>query len=123
MPVTMVRNTQPGPTVISSDPKGTHFVEWAGSGDPSGGDIQPVPEEIVNTPQFEKAKRRGIFVLVEDGSDEATVALDKQVSAWNASNDTKNEVIKDSIEGAEARADVPIEQPLGDDKHEGVVYN
>lgn len=123
MPVTMVRNTQPGPTVISSDPKGTHFVEWAGAGDPSGGDIQPVPEEIVNTPQFEKAKRRGIFVLVEDGSLEASEALNKQVAAWNDSNSVKEDVIKASIEDAAARPDLVIDQPIGDDKHEGVVYN
>lgn len=121
MPVTMVRNTQPGPTVISSDPKGTHFVEWAGLGDPSGGDIQPVAQEIIDTPQFAKALRKGIFEIVDETSDTSREALDKQVSAWNEINKTKSDAINDSIDGGgETRPDIVVEQ-VEDHKGEGVL--
>jgi hypothetical protein len=44
----LARNKMAGPTVISSDPRSTHFVQWEGAGDPSGGDVQLVPKEIEN---------------------------------------------------------------------------
>ena len=98
MPVIMVRNNQAGPTVLSSDPKGTHYVEWQGVGDPAGGDIQPVPEEIQNIVAFQRCVRRGIFTLLSD-EDQGTVdeAMVKQQSAWDKrqshSQETATEVI------------------------------
>jgi hypothetical protein len=81
----MVRNTQGGPTVIASDPKGTHQVEWAGADDPMGGDVQPVPQEIVDTVPFWNAIQKGILV-VENLQDhpELQDRLDKQNASWKA---------------------------------------
>ncbi len=80
-----VQNNQPGPTVLASDPKGTMVVEWAGKGDPTGNDIQPIPEEMLNLPSFTRARARGILTIVEDMSDpEAVAALEKQTASWQA---------------------------------------
>lgn len=89
MPVTMVRNTLPGPTVISSDPKGTHQVEWAGKGDPMGGDVQPVPAEIVDTVPFSRAIQRGILILENpEDNPELQASLDRQNAAWKAKSES-----------------------------------
>jgi hypothetical protein len=82
MPVVMAQNNQAGPTVLSSDPKGTHFVEWQGKGDPAGGDVQPVPEEVQNVVAFQRCVRRGIFTIVDDQAaiDEA---MNRQQTAWD----------------------------------------
>lgn len=86
MPVIMARNNQAGPTVLSSDPKGTHYVEWQGKGDPNGGDIQPIPEEIQNTVQFQRCVRRGIFTILNEDSESQGVideAMRRQQEAWD----------------------------------------
>lgn len=80
-----VQNNQAGPTVLASDPKGTMVVEWAGKGDPTGNDIQPIPEEMLNLPAFTRARARGILTIVEDMSDPIAVeALEKQTASWQA---------------------------------------
>lgn len=99
MPVIMARNNQAGPTVLSSDPKGTHYVEWQGKGDPAGGDIQPVPEEVQNTVAFTRCVRRGIFTVLDenDAQDTIAAAMDKQQVAWDSrqglTQQTADEVI------------------------------
>ena len=96
MPVIMARNNQAGPTVLSSDPKGTHFVEWQGKGDPACGDVQPVPEEVQNVVAFQRCVRRGIFTLLDD-QEVIDEAMDRQQSAWDKrqtfSQETATEVI------------------------------
>jgi len=85
MPVMMVRNTLDGPLVLSSDPKGTHFVEWAGAGDELGGDVQPVPEEFTQIPAFHKQILRGILVIENpEDNPELTAIIDKQNKAWHS---------------------------------------
>ena len=80
-----VQNNMPGPTTMSSDPKGTLVVDWAGKGDPTGNDIQPIPAEMLNLPQFTRALQRKVLSLVEDMSDPAMVeALQKQSDSWAA---------------------------------------
>lgn len=81
MPVVYARNNQAGPTVLSSDPKGTHSVEWQGKGDPNGGDVQPIPEEVQNTVAYTRALRRGI--IVEVSGEEAVDAFDRQRDDWD----------------------------------------
>ena len=97
MPVIMARNNQAGPTVLSSDPKGTYFVEWQGLGDPAGGDVQPVPEEVQNVVAFQRCVRRGIFTLLTDEDEAIGEAMVKQQTAWDKrqafSQETATEVI------------------------------
>jgi hypothetical protein len=80
-----VQNNQDGPTVLASDPKGTIVVEWAGKGDPTGNDIQPIPEEMLSLPSFTRALSRGVLTLLKDESDPVAVAaLEKQTASWQA---------------------------------------
>jgi hypothetical protein len=106
MPVTtMARNTMAGPTVLSSDPKGTHFVEWQGANDPNGEDIQPVPEEVVNCVAFMKAVARGVLVIENpDDNPELAQAMERQNTAWKARQ-----------EGADRRAVESIDQQANND--------
>lgn len=98
MPVQMVRNNQAGPTVLSSDPKGSEFVEWQGKSDPSGGDIQPVPEIIQESVAFQRCVRRGILTpLSAEDQDVIDAAMENQQAAWDKrqsfSQDTAAQVI------------------------------
>lgn len=84
MPVQMYRNHQAGPTVLSSDPKGTEYVEWQGHGDPNGEDIQPVSELIQGLPQFQRCMRRGILSHIKDDDPLLTGAMDAQQAHWDS---------------------------------------
>lgn len=65
----IARNTKPNVVVLSSDPKGTEYVEWQPAGDPNGGDIQVVPETIANLVAFLRLEQRGIIVRVDSAAD------------------------------------------------------
>lgn len=84
MPVQMYRNRQAGPTVLSSDPKGTEYVEWQGFGDPNGEDIQPVSELIQGIPQFTRCVRRGILEFVPEDSELLVGAMAAQQDHWDS---------------------------------------
>lgn len=77
------RNRMAGPTVISSDIKGTHEVVFQGRDDPGGEDYQILPEEILKTPQFSRAISKGILEVVQ-GEDDPIVAqaLKRQTDAF-----------------------------------------
>jgi hypothetical protein len=79
----LCRNQTAGPLVIASDPKSTHEVIFSGLGDPGGGDVQPVPEELLRTPQFAKTVAMGLL-KVEAGEDHEAVrhALQVQTDAF-----------------------------------------
>jgi hypothetical protein len=98
MPVQMVRNNQAGPTVLSSDPKGSEFVEWQGLNDPSGGDIQPVPEVIQSLVSYQRCVRRGILTPLDDNDQEIIdTAMGRQQANWDKrqsfASDTAAQVI------------------------------
>lgn len=102
MPVTapvMVRNTMDGPTVLSSDPKGSEFVEWQGAGDANGGDIQIVPETITNSVAFHRAVQRGILVIENpEDNPELGEAIEKQNKAWHDRQRMQQQRAEASIE-------------------------
>ncbi len=107
MPVGSVvaRNLMDGITVLSSDVKGTHSVEWGAMGDPNGDDIQFIPEEIVTSVAFRRALARNIVALIEDESDpEVLTALTRQVDAF-----------KRRQEGAKEQVQVTIDKPTAND--------
>lgn len=80
-----VRNKQPGPTVLSIDPKGSSVVEWGGAGDPNGADIQLVPEDVSKSVPFVRALSRGILEIVSEESDPALAdALERQAESWRS---------------------------------------
>lgn len=92
------RNLQNGVTVMSSDPRSTQFVQWEANGDPSGGDIQAVSEELANTPAFLKALRQGILSLQMAEDNALDEMLNKQTEAWNSRQDANNQDIRATIE-------------------------
>jgi len=95
MPV-LVQNTQAGPAVLS-DGTNKLALEWQGKGDPSGGDVQYVPDDVVDMVQFVKAVRQGIFVVVE-ASDEVKAKLDIQSQQFAKRQAAQDEAAKASIE-------------------------
>ena len=76
----LVRNTENGPSVFSDISKNI-AIEWAGSGDPNGEDVQHVPDDLIDNVNFLKAVNRGIF-KIEEASPEMQKRLDQQVSAY-----------------------------------------
>lgn len=94
---TLVRNVETGPTVFSDIPKGIN-IEWAGSGDPGGGDVQHVPDDVVTTNvQFLKAIQNGILQVVE-ASEDVKEKLALQVQAYRASRDRSKAVTADALD-------------------------
>lgn len=77
------RNTANKVVVLSSDPKGSEYVEWQAADDPSGGDVQIVPESIANSVPFAKLVQRGI-VVVENMEDNPGLqeAIERQNAAF-----------------------------------------
>ncbi len=107
MPVGTIvaRNLMDGVTVLASDVKGSHSVEWAALGDPSGDDIQFIPNEVLESVAFRRAVSRGIVEVMEDESDPDVVsALTRQVAAF-----------KRRQEGAKEDVAVTIEKPTNRD--------
>ena len=107
MPVEMFRNHQPGPTVLSSDPKGTESVEWQGKHDPNGGDIQPVSEYMQGLPQFQRVVRRGILSHVPADDPILDMALDAQQAHWDSRQSQTSETAAAAID-QQANNDVVV---------------
>lgn len=72
----LVTNKESGPLVFT-DANTKAFVEWAGSGDESGEDVQVVPEEFFQNPNFIKAITRG-SLEVENPEDNPELAATLQ---------------------------------------------
>jgi len=106
MPVGSIvaRNKMDSITVLASDIKGTHSVEWAASGDPSGEDIQYIPEPVMESVAFKRALARGVVELLEDESDPDVVdALAKQVEAFKRRQAGAQEDVQATIERPTSR--------------------
>jgi hypothetical protein len=106
MPVGSIvaRNLMDGVTVLASDVKGTHSVEWAASGDPSGDDIQYIPEAVLESVAFKRALARGVVELMDEESDpEVVEALSRQVDAFRRRQDGAKENIQATIEKPTSR--------------------
>lgn len=101
MPVGTIvaRNLMDGVTVLASDVKGTHSVEWAAYKDPTGDDIQFIPEEVMGSVAFKKALARGVIELLDEESDpEVVEALSKQVDSFKRRQDGAKETATATID-------------------------
>lgn len=100
MPVTVVaRNLMDGVTVLASDIKGTHTVEWAAKNDPKGNDIQYIPEPVMESVAFKRALARGVVELLESDTDpEVAEALVKQVAAFKQRQAGAQEEVREIID-------------------------
>lgn len=119
MPV-MVRNKEAGPTVFSV-PEDNIQVEWQGAGDPSGGDVQYVPDALVNNVQFSKAIRQGIFVIETEAAAEieaqAQAHQDRKAASEAAATSTievttNNDLVQAPCVGPAARGNGTCDAPV-----------
>lgn len=95
----MARNLMGGPTVLSTDPRSTHEVIWEGRGDPGGGDVQYIPEEMLKVPAFARALHRGVIELVNpEDNPEAVRALQRQVDMFRSQQERVRDDAMASIE-------------------------
>lgn len=66
MPVILVQNAEPNPTIFT---KGEHRIVWQRNGDEFGDDIQRVPASFMEDPDFLRSLDIGTLTLL-DGTDE-----------------------------------------------------
>jgi hypothetical protein len=99
----LARNKMSGPTVLADSPKENFQVIFAGAGDPAGGDVQPIPDELVRVPAFARNIALGVIEIV-DGQDNPAVA--RALNAQSAAFWQKNEAEKlSAMESLEAPKD------------------
>lgn len=94
MPVA-VRNSEGGPTVFSI-PETNLQIEWQGKGDPNGGDVQYVPDDLLKNVQFDRMVRRGLFTVL--AADEAESSMDAQADAYRARTEAATAAAISSID-------------------------
>lgn len=75
-----VRNHQPGPTVM--DEEGFPFMRWEGFGDPIGADVLPIPGELAENHNFQRARMLGILEVIE-ADEEVEALLEKARQSWD----------------------------------------
>lgn len=103
MPVA-IQNLESGPTVFS-DLKENIAIEWQGQGDPAGGDVQYVPDSVLENVHFLKAINRGVFLRVDEDEAEERFAAQREAFA-TAKAAQSNDVI--DRESERVLADVTV---------------
>lgn len=108
MPVSQLvalRNLKPGVTVITpqfNDPK--VYLEFQAAGDPSGGDIQYISEELAATPSCVKAIMHGVLALEENTmSPEVAQAFQQQMDVATSRRKQAEAQIQQSIDRPQNR--------------------
>lgn len=81
--------------VLSSDPKGTETVEWQAKGDPSGADVQIIPESIQRSAQFQRLLQKGI--VIEISQEDAYGAVERQNLDFAERTKAASERIQETI--------------------------
>lgn len=95
----VARNTEPRVVVLSSDPKGSEYVEWAGANDPTGNDIQIVPESVAQSVAFIKLINRGVIIIENpDDNPDLNAAIERQNAAFRARVNNESQAIAATIE-------------------------
>jgi len=74
-----VRNNLPGPAVL--DEEGHEMFQWAGLGSPDGGDVLPIPSDLAESYNFQRARMLGIIDVIEAPED-IQQQLDRSREAW-----------------------------------------
>lgn len=117
----MCQNQMAGPTVIAADAKRNYEVLFGGKGDPDGNDVQPIPEALLRTIQFQRAISRGILKVVE-GEDHPVVqqALARQTDAF-ARKMKAQQVADREVLDAPAAADIIVVNCIGPGSRPGAV--
>lgn len=117
----MCQNQMPGTTVIAADAKRNYEVTFRGKGDPDGEDVQPIPEVLLRTIQFQRALSRGILVAIE-GSDHPVVqqALSRQSDSFARKMQHQHMADREVLDSP-AAADIVVINCIGPGSREGAV--
>lgn len=92
------QNTLNKHVVLSSDAKGSDFIEWHAAGDPNGNDLQIVPPDIAKTAAFQRLVNRGIVTLSDENSPEVIASFAAQRASWVSRTTKTSEAAQASIE-------------------------
>lgn len=116
-----LRNLKDGVTVLTpnfSDPR--NYLEFKAAGDPGGGDLQYVSEELVNTPACVKAIQHGVLALESDAmSADVKAAFEQQMKVARDQRERQQAAVKATIDRAENR-DIVGETCVGPGERPGV---
>lgn len=117
----MCQNQMPGTTIIAADAKRNYEVTFGGKGDPDGNDVQPIPDALLRTIQFQRALSRGILVAIE-GSDHPVVrqALSRQSDSF-ARKMQSQEMADREVLDSPAAADIIVVNCIGPGSRQGAV--
>lgn len=89
-----VRNNLPGPTVL--DEEGHEMFQWKGLGSPDGGDVLPMPSDLADSYNFQRARMLGIIDVIE-APDDVQEQLDRSREAWQRQMERKSQLTGASL--------------------------
>jgi hypothetical protein len=117
----MCQNQMSGPTVIAGDAKRNYEVVFQGKGHPDGEDVQPIPEALLRTIQFQRAISRGVLKVIE-GADHPVVqqALSRQSDAF-AKRMAAQDLAAREVLDAPADNDITVVNCIGPGSRDGAV--
>lgn len=124
MPVSQLvalRNLKDGVTVLTpnfADPR--NYLEFQAAGDPGGGDLQYVSEELTTAPAVVKAIQHGVLALESDAlSPDVADAFQRQMQLAQRQRERAEAEIADAIDRPENR-DIVGENCVGPGEKPGV---
>lgn len=102
-----LKNLMGGVTVLTPDRSAPNsYLEFMAAGDPSGGDVHQVTEEVAGLPSVLQAIRHGVIALEENLTDPAIVeAFQQQVMHAESARRAQQESIASTVEH---RADTDV---------------
>lgn len=117
----MCQNQMSGPTVIAGDAKRNYEVVFQGKGHPDGEDVQPIPEALLRTIQFQRAISRGVLKVIE-GADHPVVqqALSRQSDAFAKRMQAQDLAAREVLD-APADNDITVVNCIGPGSRDGAV--
>jgi hypothetical protein len=117
----MCQNQMSGPTVIAADAKRNYEVVFQGKDHPDGEDVQPIPEALLRTIQFQRALSRGVLKVIE-GENHPVVqqALARQTDAFAKRMQQQNMADREVLD-APAAADIIVVNCIGPGSRPGAV--
>jgi hypothetical protein len=117
----MCANQMSGPTVIAADAKRNYEVVFGGQGDPDGNDVQPIPEALLRTIQFQRAISRGIIKVIEGaGHPVVQQALARQNDSF-AKRMAAQQMADREVLDQPAAADIMVVNCIGPGSRQGAV--
>lgn len=103
----LLRNRQPGPTVID-DRNADVVIEWEGAGHPLGDDVREVPDAVMQNPGLVRAIRKGVLEVVTE--DEASASFyGQQATNYAAAAKAAHEAVMDTMDAPNGSDDlIPV---------------